>query len=93
VLDFLTDVVGRGTVLIFHDWFRFRAAHFATTGLPRWLARNPHLELIDHWRQVPRRSIYRELEVVAGRITSGSSSHAPTSACRPVRKPIAPNHQ
>ena len=56
VLDFLTDVVAQGSVLIFHDWFRFkgrpdcgeqRACH-------EWLARNPHLELIEHWREGPQ---------------------------------------
>jgi O-methyltransferase len=56
VLNFLTDLVGQGTILIFHDWFRFR-------GSPRcgeqracreWQDRNPHLELIEYWREGPQ---------------------------------------
>ena len=56
VLDFLTDLVGQGTVLIFHDWFRFKGRPDCgeQRACREWLARNPHLELIDHWRQGPQ---------------------------------------
>lgn len=56
VLDFLTDLVGQGTVLIFHDWFRFKGRPDAgeQRACREWLARNPHIELIDHWRQGPQ---------------------------------------
>jgi hypothetical protein len=56
VLNFLTDLVGQGTILIFHDWFRFkgRPDHGEQRACREWLARNPHLELIDHWRQGPQ---------------------------------------
>jgi hypothetical protein len=56
VLDFLTDIVGQGTVLIFHDWFRFKGRPDCgeQRACREWLARNPHLELIDHWRQGPQ---------------------------------------
>ena len=56
VLEFVTDLVDQGTILIFHDWFRFR-------GSPRcgeqracreWLERNPHLELVEFWREGPQ---------------------------------------
>ena len=56
VLNFLTDIVQQGTILIFDDWFRFK-------GNPRlgeqgafneWVKRNPHLELIEYWREGPQ---------------------------------------
>lgn len=56
VLDFLTDLVGQGSILIFHDWFRFRGN--PNCGEQRacreWLARNPHLELLEYWREGPQ---------------------------------------
>ena len=56
VLDFLTDIVQQGTILIFDDWFRFRGS--PDSGEQRacreWLERNPHLELIEFWRQAPQ---------------------------------------
>jgi hypothetical protein len=56
VLDFLTDLVGQGTILIFHDWFRFRGS--PNCGEQRacreWQQRNPHLELIEYWREGPQ---------------------------------------
>lgn len=56
VLDFLTDIVGQGTVLIFHDWFRFKGSpkHGEQRACREWLARNPHLELIEYWREGPQ---------------------------------------
>lgn len=56
VLDFLTDLVDQGTVLIFHDWFRFRGSpHRGEQRACReWLARNPHLELAEYWREGPQ---------------------------------------
>jgi hypothetical protein len=56
VLDFLTDIVGQGSILIFHDWFRFRGD--PNCGEQRacreWLARNPQLELLEYWREGPQ---------------------------------------
>jgi O-methyltransferase len=56
VLDFLTDLVGQGTILIFHDWFRFKGR--TDCGEQRacreWLDRNPDLELIEYWREGPQ---------------------------------------
>ncbi len=56
VLDFLTDLVGQGTVLIFHDWFRFKGSpnQGEQRACREWLARNPHLELIEYWREGPQ---------------------------------------
>jgi hypothetical protein len=56
VLEFLTDLVGQGTILIFHDWFRFRGS--PNCGEQRacreWQERNPHLELVEYWREGPQ---------------------------------------
>ena len=56
VLDFLTDLVAQGTILIFHDWFRFKGS--SQCGEQRayreWLAKNPHIESIEYWREGPQ---------------------------------------
>lgn len=56
VLDFLTDLVGQGTILIFDDWFRFRGSpeHGEQRACREWLAKNPQLELIEYWREGPQ---------------------------------------
>ena len=56
VLDFLTDLVGQGTVLIFHDWFRYqgRPDQGEQRACNEWLARNPQFELIEYWREGPQ---------------------------------------
>jgi hypothetical protein len=56
VLEFLTDIVGQGTILIFHDWFRFRGSpkHGEQRACREWLARYPHIELVEYWREGPQ---------------------------------------
>lgn len=56
VLDFLTDLVGQGTILIFHDWFRFKGSPQCgeQRACREWLARNPRFELIEYWREGPQ---------------------------------------
>jgi O-methyltransferase len=56
VLDFLTDLVDQGTILIFHDWFRFRGSPKCgeQQACREWQERNPHLELIEYWREGPQ---------------------------------------
>lgn len=56
VLDFLIDLVGQGTILIFDDWFRFRGSpnHGEQRACREWLARNPQLELVEFWREGPQ---------------------------------------
>lgn len=56
VLDFLTDIVGQGTVLIFHDWFRFKGSPQCgeQRACREWLARNPQFECIEYWREGPQ---------------------------------------
>ncbi|TKB73526.1 MAG: hypothetical protein E8D45_09015, partial [Nitrospira sp.] len=41
VLDFLTDLVGQGTIIIFDDWFRFRGSpeHGEQRACREWLAK------------------------------------------------------
>lgn len=56
VLNFLTDIVQQGTILIFDDWFRFKGspASGEQRACREWLERNPHIELIEFWRQWPQ---------------------------------------
>jgi len=56
VLDFLTDMVQQGTILIFHDWFRFKGDpnEGEQRACNEWLAKNPQLELIEYWREAPQ---------------------------------------
>lgn len=56
VLDFITDLVGQGTIIVFHDWFRFKGSplHGEQRACREWLTRNPHLELIEYWREGPQ---------------------------------------
>ncbi len=52
-LDFITDLVVQGTVIIFDDWFfnQGRPDCGEQRACREWLARNPHLELIEYWRE------------------------------------------
>jgi O-methyltransferase len=56
VLDFITDLIGQGTVIAFHDWFRFKGnpGHGEQRACREWLERNPQLELIEYWREGPQ---------------------------------------
>ena len=56
VLDFITDLVGQGTVIIFHNWFRFKGdpRRGEQRACAEWLARNPQFELIEYWREGPQ---------------------------------------
>lgn len=52
VLDYLTPRIGPGSVLIFDDWFTFRASpgHGEMRACTEWLERNPEVMLAP-WRQ------------------------------------------
>lgn len=56
VLEFLTSIVQQGTIIVFDDWFRFKGN--PNSGEQRacreWLERNPHIELIEFWREGPQ---------------------------------------
>lgn len=56
VLRFLTDIVGQGTIIIFHDWFRFKGSPHSgeQRAAGEWLEANPHLELLEYWREGPQ---------------------------------------
>lgn len=56
VMNFLTDIVTQGTVLVFHDWFRFKGSpkQGEQRATREWLMRNPQIELIDYWREGPQ---------------------------------------
>lgn len=56
VLDFITDLVGQGTILVFHDWFRFKGSpqQGEQRACREWLQRNPQFELIEYWREGPQ---------------------------------------
>jgi len=56
VLDFCTDLVGQGTIIVFQDWFRFkgRPDQGEQRACSEWLARNPQFELIEYWREGPQ---------------------------------------
>lgn len=56
VLEFITDLIGQGSILVFHDWFRFKGSpnQGEQRACREWLRRNPHLELIEYWREGPQ---------------------------------------
>jgi hypothetical protein len=56
VLDFCTDLVGQGTIIVFQDWFRFqgRPDQGEQRACKEWLERNPQFELIEYWREGPQ---------------------------------------
>src|SRR5262249_18311989 len=56
VLNFVTDLVAQGTILVFDDWFCYqgRPDRGEQKACKDWLARNPHIELIEYWREPPQ---------------------------------------
>ena len=56
VLEFLTPIVQQGTILIFDDWFRFQGnpEQGEQRACREWLERNPHIQLVEFWRQCPQ---------------------------------------
>lgn len=56
VLNFITNLVGQGTILIFDDWFRYRGSPECgeQRACREWLEKNPQLELIEYWREGPQ---------------------------------------
>jgi hypothetical protein len=54
VLDFVTDLLVQGSVLVFDDWFynQGRKDRGEQKAFYEWAARNPQLELIEYWRDV-----------------------------------------
>lgn len=56
VLEFITPLVQQGTILIFHDWYRFRGSrlHGERRACEEWLARHGSITLEDWWQQGPQ---------------------------------------
>lgn len=52
VLEFITDLIGDGTVLIFDDWFNFRASpdRGEQRACREWLQRHPNIRLVPFAR-------------------------------------------
>ena len=56
VLDFITDLVDQGSIIVFDDWYRYKGSpeKGEQRACREWLAKNPHLELIQYWQQGPQ---------------------------------------
>ncbi len=54
VLDFVTDLLTQGSVLIFDDWFYNQAREDLgeQRACREWLERNPHIKLTEYWRDI-----------------------------------------
>jgi O-methyltransferase len=53
-LDFVTDLLSQGTILVFDDWFHHqgRTDMGEQRACREWLARNRDVELIEYWRDI-----------------------------------------
>ncbi len=56
VLDFITPLIDQGTIIVFDDWYRYKGApdKGEQRACNEWLARNPHIELVQYWQQGPQ---------------------------------------
>lgn len=56
VLEFLSDLLVQGSILIFDDWFRFAGSrhHGERRACNEWLAARPEFELEDWWQEGPQ---------------------------------------
>ena len=52
-LDFVTDLLRNGTVIVFDDWFfnNGRRDRGEQRACAEWLQRNRHIELVPYWRE------------------------------------------
>ena len=55
VLDFITDIVGQGTIIIFDDWYRYedRPDKGEQRACREWLDGNPQIQLVQYWQEGP----------------------------------------
>jgi O-methyltransferase len=53
VLDFVTDLLTQGSVIVFDDWFfnQGRKDCGEQKACDEWLRRNPHIELTPYWQE------------------------------------------
>jgi hypothetical protein len=56
VLDFITDLVTQGTIIIFDDWYRYNGSRYKgeRRACREWLEMNPDIELEKFWQQGPQ---------------------------------------
>lgn len=56
VLEYLTDLVQQGTIIIFDDWYRYkgRPDKGEQRACREWLEKSPHIELVQYWQQGPQ---------------------------------------
>jgi hypothetical protein len=56
VLNFITDLVGQGTIIIFDDWYRYKGSRHKgeQRACREWLEKNPDIELEKFWQQGPQ---------------------------------------
>lgn len=56
VLDFITDLVDQGTIIIFDDWYRYKGSPHKgeQRACNEWLEKNPQIELVQYWQQGPQ---------------------------------------
>jgi O-methyltransferase len=56
VLDFITDLVGQGTIIVFDDWYRYegRQDKGEQRACREWLEKNPQIQLVQYWQQGPQ---------------------------------------
>jgi predicted O-methyltransferase YrrM len=56
VLEFITDLVDQGTIIIFDDWYRYkgRPDKGEQRACREWLDKNPQFKLTRYWQQGPQ---------------------------------------
>jgi O-methyltransferase len=56
VLNFITDLVGQGTIIIFDDWYRYKGSRHKgeQRACREWLEKNPDIALEKFWQQGPQ---------------------------------------
>lgn len=56
VLNFLTNLLVQGSVIIFDDWFYYRGSpqRGQQRACREWLQHNPQIELVEFWREPPQ---------------------------------------
>ena len=55
-LDFITDLVAQGTIIIFDDWYRYKGSRRKgeQRACHEWLEKNSNIELEKFWQQGPQ---------------------------------------
>lgn len=74
VLNFITDLIGQGTVLVFDDWFynQGRSDMGEQRACREWLRNNPQIELIDYKRDIQSISFIVNLQQAPAQSPAGN---------------------